>query len=134
MRQVKFNFWDNEEEVMIGWHVACQTAFNQTSEYSGRGLMYDLMTDATGRYVKLQFTGLKDKNGKEIYEDDIVGDAAGRRFVVDYMECEASFIFKWSNNRKAYLNYSQFSDCHQPIEWVGNIHENLELLEAKNDD
>ncbi|MBC6295553.1 hypothetical protein HCJ45_00245 [Listeria sp. FSL L7-1517] len=76
-----------------------------------------------------QYTGLKDKNGKKIFEGDIVnfkffdrmvGDIAG---VINFIDCVwAVSDFK---NKRLY----QLIDVDN-IEIIGNIHENPELLEA----
>ncbi|EJJ9960776.1 YopX family protein [Listeria monocytogenes] len=77
-----------------------------------------------------QYTGLKDKNGKKIFEGDIVnckffdrmvGDIAG---VINFIDCVwAVSDFK---NKRLY----QLIDVDN-IEIIGNIHENPELLEEK---
>lgn len=78
-----------------------------------------------------QFTGLKDKNGKEIFEKDIV-DFKGRKAIVKWHGSYASFIYEFVDelqNRKTewqplYLSYYHF-------EIIGNIYENQEFLEEK---
>lgn len=74
-----------------------------------------------------QFTGLHDKNGKEIYEGDIVRDY-DEGFLYKVMFCEhyAQFMFY------DYLNDDYYDN--QDIaehEIIGNIHENPELLEGR---
>lgn len=85
----------------------------------------------SGRYEILhrsQYTGLKDKNGKEIYEGDIVEykDESSRvnRLVVKWNGIDASFDFGWVRTRYASTNG----------EVIGNIYENPDLLEDKNNE
>ena len=72
-----------------------------------------------------QFTGLYDKNGKEIYEDDIV-------YVIS--EDENAFILWLNENAKFILEFDDwFSDfdCYygKDLEVIGNIYDNKNLLE-----
>lgn len=82
-----------------------------------------------------QFTGLHDKNGKEIYEGDIiavngmqigyiVGDVRGYCYDVIYTPAK-------SNGEKAWPLYSVVTiDYPNKCEVIGNIHDNPELLEG----
>nr|DAP53908.1 MAG TPA: YopX protein [Caudoviricetes sp.] len=77
----------------------------------------------------MQSTGLKDKNGKEIFEGDIV-DYKGRKAVIKWHGSYASFIYRFVdelNKRSAewYPLYLAYLKC----EVIGNIYENPELLE-----
>lgn len=78
----------------------------------------------------MQSTGLKDKNGKEIFEKDIL-DYNGRKAIVKWHGSYASFIYEFVDelqNRTTewqplFLSYYHF-------EIIGNVYENPELLEV----
>ncbi|OES88558.1 hypothetical protein AJL01_09855 [Listeria monocytogenes] len=99
---------------------------------SGCGDPYCTMCDDWYNFddvLLMQYTGLKDKNGKKIFEGDIVnckffdrmvGDIAG---VINFIDCVwAVSDFK---NKRLY----QLIDVDN-IEIIGNIHENPELMEG----
>ena len=74
--------------------------------------------------VIMQSTGLKDKNGKEIFEGDVVK-------CNDLLGTIESFKAMWICSFVKYNNYQKVGFFAQEIEVVGNIYENLELLEDK---
>lgn len=81
--------------------------------------------------ILMQSTGLVDKNGKEIFEKDIL-DYNGRKVIVKWHGSYASFIYEFVDelqNRTTewqplYLSYYHF-------EVIGNIYENSKLLEVE---
>lgn len=78
-----------------------------------------------------QSTGLFDKNGKEIFEGDIV-DYKGREAVVKWHGSYASFIYRFVDGLKERVSEWDplFLACYN-FEVIGNIYENPELLEVK---
>ena len=117
MREIKFRVWDNEENNFWG---------------EGRSLsLVSLVSDSVvndDSTVLEQYTGLKDKNGVEIYENDIVDTHWGN---------EENRLVKYDNEMGFYLTKDQ--DQHYwtaaykgEYEVIGNIHENSDLLEEQS--
>ena len=77
-----------------------------------------------GFYSIMQSTGLKDKNGKEVFEGDVV-KCNGLLGTIE------SFKAMWICSFVKYNNYQKVGFFAQEIEVVGNIYENPELLEDK---
>ena len=105
--------------------------------YFDRGMVQYANNDNAIRFIKLeniilmQSTGLKDKNGKEIFEGDIV-DYKGREAIIKWHGSYASFIYRFVDGLKErVLEWDPlFLACYN-FEVIGNIYENPELLEVE---
>lgn len=76
----------------------------------------------------MQSTGLKDKNGKEVFEGDVLGTKDGLlNGVVEYR----SDLGMWTNSLIRYNNFERLCSIAGDREIIGNIYENRELLEDK---
>lgn len=119
MREIKFRAWHQFEE-----HKILDQGEIVTEESSGLN-----SADILDRFdTVMQYTGLKDKNGKDIYEGDILEDQ-GFLFRVEYVG--GWFVGQPSlkNEVPGYLHFESFMG----YEVAGNIHENPELLEVKTE-
>lgn len=75
-----------------------------------------------------QYTSLTDKNGKKIFEGDIVKDiTTGRIYVVKWCEDCAMFVLPCVTDESLETNFTVYYGYE--LEIIGNIHDNPELLE-----
>ena len=82
--------------------------------------------------ILMQSTGLKDKNGKEIFEGDILACETDDEVInvnVFWDEEHALFMFKSKKYNERELLAELVEDNTYPFEIIGNIYENPELLE-----
>lgn len=129
MREIKFRAWDKGKKLFLP-----VDTFAILPEADQLFVMLKDFEDyREGEYGYensfdlLQFTGLKDKNGKEIYEGDIIGGYEDDIFQVIYREEDAKFTWKrlaGKRNGEDTWHIILFSG-----EIIGNIYENPKLLQ-----
>lgn len=77
-----------------------------------------------------QYTGLKDKNGKEIYEGDIVQNLSEKKGYVAFLQQEMGYVVVWDSCdvRLGHRARGGSYDHDLSLEVIGNIYDNKELL------
>lgn len=121
-REIKFRAWMKPDKVMLSHE-----------QLMSIPVTYHDVFEGNSKYPCMQFTGLLDKNGIEIYEGDIVdfGVTINIKEVV-FDEESASFrIYEYLYEQGSALAEKWFLDDCEDIEVIGNIYENPELLEAQ---
>jgi uncharacterized phage protein (TIGR01671 family) len=118
MREIKFRAWNKGKM----WHAADIEWIVAHWTFS--------MKDT----ILMQYTGLKDKNGVEIYEGDIVQTYQGQAICIKF----ENGAFVWADGEPLGFGICQENPYKQPVfkpeptnEWceiIGNIHENPELI------
>lgn len=127
---LKFRAWDKKNKTM---HEVELIDFIDNIGYlsieDGRGDWYSFEVDT----ILMQSTGLKDKNGVEIFEGDIVKKTNGSIGYVVYLQQEAGFVvvLKKSDYRLGHRNTGEPYKEATNHKIIGNVYENPELLEVK---
>lgn len=126
----KFRAWHNE----LGRMMSISDMWFNVDSLGEIGLNDTIMNDyisvSPDEIELMQSTGLKDKNGKEIFEGDIV-DYKGRKAVIKWHGSYASFIYRFVDELKERVSeWHPLFLAYYHFEVIGNIYENKELLDA----
>jgi uncharacterized phage protein (TIGR01671 family) len=115
MREIKFRLFIPRTSEMLSW--------SDIKEKFNIGYVFDNFLAEL-----MQYTGIKDKNGKDIYEGDVVvytdmsGSGRKRNF--------GPRVIKWQKNTCDF-NLSECTEDGEEEEVIGNIYENPELLQKE---
>ncbi|PGT05082.1 YopX family protein [Bacillus cereus] len=133
MREIKFRLYNKKTKKMYGWENLCKMPAALSILNDGE--------DNEKWSCFMQYTGLKDKNGKEIYEGDIDADDYNNLSVICYIEkygayCAVPLELYLHEDYENEVVYSHGYDCYfhnvtpkKYLNIIGNIYENPELLE-----
>jgi len=120
MKEIKFRAWDKENKEMV------------EVELLGKRVL--LCKNGEWENIEdfevMQFTGLCDKNNREIYEGDVLKNDYGELWVVVWEGTGFMLSFNGDSKNIYSVNEYYFSSC----EVIGNIYENPELSEGDNDE
>lgn len=136
-REIKFQVWDHDKQQMWTW--------DDIDAADQEGVLCFLSMLEQDQFIPRQFTGLHDKNGKEIYEGDIVknhrrASTFGEELLqVIWQEAvidTAKDGVRWTSEKPGFrlirigrgMTTVYVSD--EDLEVIGNIYENPELLEV----
>ena len=122
-REIKYRVWD---KLLREMHYIdlCDLAEGDDYWYDGETSVWSVMYDAThdrDRFVIQQYTGLKDKNGKEVYEGDIV------MFDYEWTKPTETGVITWNNENasfqiKGHIPSSSMKRLDR-MKVIGNIYE-----------
>jgi len=128
MREIKFRVWDAEIGKMVYPHDRGDLEHHVLSIDKDSLTYLNYQTSAMSREL-MQFTGLKDKNGKEIYEGDVIEYEWDNIGVIKHevkfvsggfvMQQIKNIVGTWAIRINPYNKFSEV---------IGNIYENPELL------
>ncbi len=135
MNNLKFRAWDKTKEIFTDYQIVDDMLYFM-DKFTGVWKR----DDNQDRFVLMQSTGFKDKNGKEIFEGDIVNcgylfngspfdeldEYEEEKGVVKFLNC--GFNIKFKNDTNLFIDIME--SC-EDIEIIGNIYENRRIKNRK---
>lgn len=153
-REIEFRAWDKLNKKWIGksnleYLCVCGDIVVLVKYKHDKGIIVpescrQLTWNETKKLTIMQFTGLLDKNGKKIFEGDIIKHIKYEEIRGDIQFSHGVFGAEWIHNKKFKSMVGGWGQKHNlkkldddtlnNFEVIGNVHQNPELLEAEHED
>nr|DAX69014.1 MAG TPA: YopX protein [Caudoviricetes sp.] len=123
MNNLKFRVWDKKKKMFTNYQIVDDMLY-----FMDKITGVWLRDDNQDRFALMQSTGLKDKNGKEIFEGDIVS-----RFqrTVEEVVWNSKKGW-WAIQTRGEIGLTVLAQFIEAVEIIGNIYENKELMGNEN--
>ena len=125
-RDIKFRAWYKKSKVIIPWDLI--------SESRTLAFFVNNHNRNISNCVLMQFTGLIDRNGKDIYEGDIVECCSGYGgiFKAEIVFVDGCFEIQEPQGKDGvFRDYLKCLTCNNAVSVIGNIYENPNILEQR---
>lgn len=139
-REIKFRLWDTSEKEFVDPKTIAINGLGNVMADTGREWVIDICKED---FILMQYTGLKDKNERDIYEGDIItlhqfiqvlgtglGVSEGEQELTGKIEInDYGVYFNCTSQDDSVSDYLILFNLHEEsLEIIGNIYENPELL------
>nr|DAI48678.1 MAG TPA: YopX protein [Caudoviricetes sp.] len=125
MREIKFRAWVKDRKAIFEVILIDYVSKKVTYIVERTGHLLNIRHDKFNDIELMQYTGLKDKNNKEIYDGDIIF-LHGSKYKVIFKTEGARFVLR---NNEFELEITFINNNNKRMEVLGNVYENPELME-----